>query len=361
MMLLFTLLLGAHADDACTIDPWIKPGRSTQQVPSRVFAPYVAPQPTKVAAKTSVVFVHISKSAGSTMKLALADAARKSKLRPPITLFRRTWPRFLAACAKGGAACRADIYAGTNAFGACEYILGAARKRGEDRRCVYATVLRNPVERVESSWRYFFLNGAERRKGWTTAMKRSGRCSYSLQRWAQTQSMLSILELGTNQAPVARNAPVNQSARCAPLADGPAPIKQRPRAYLEAALANVIGTAAPVRAIVVEDLANGLRLLAHELNLPLAAAHAWRVENAGAGARADDAARADAKLTLALELELYERVRAGRRAASVGPGALTGASSTSACARTPRGERRPWGNCASELVGRAGAHSFEEK
>jgi len=184
---------------------------------------------------------------------------------------------------------------------------------------VYATVLRNPVERVESSWRYFCLNGAERRKGWTTAMKRSGRCSYSLQRWAQTQSMLSILELGTNQAPAARNAPVNQSARCAPLADGPAPIKQRPRAYLGAALANVIGTAAPVRAIVVEDLANGLRLLAHELGLPLDATRASRVENAGAGARADAVERAAVKGVLALELELYERVRAdaARRASDL--------------------------------------------
>ena len=124
------------------------------------------------------------------------------------------------ACAKGRAACRADLYAGTNAFGACEYVEAAARKRGEDRRCVYATVLRNPIDRVESSWRYFCLNGAERRKGWTNAMKRAGRCSYSLERWAQTQSMLSVLELSTNQAPASRDAPVNQSLRCAPLADG---------------------------------------------------------------------------------------------------------------------------------------------
>ena len=121
----------------------------------------------KERCETSIVFVHISKSAGSTMKKALADAARRTNRRPPITLFRRTWPRFLAACAKGRAACRADLYAGTNAFGACEYVEAAARRRGEDRRCVYATVLRNPIDRVESSWRYFCLNGAERRKGWT--------------------------------------------------------------------------------------------------------------------------------------------------------------------------------------------------
>ena len=174
---------------------------------------------------------------------------------------------------------------GTNAFGACEYVEAAARRRGEDRRCVYATVLRNPIDRVESSWRYFCLNGAERRKGWTNAMKRAGRCSYSLERWAQTQSMLSVLELSTNQAPVARDAPVNQSLRCAPLADGPAAVRRRPQAYLEAALANVVGPNAPVRAVVVEDLADGLRLLAHELDLPLSATHASSVENAGAGAR----------------------------------------------------------------------------
>ena len=117
-------------------------------------------------------------------------------------------------------------------------------------------------------------------------MKRAGRCSYSLERWAQTQSMLSVLELSTNQAPVARDAPANQSLRCAPLADGPAAVRRRPQAYLEAALANVVGPDAPVRAVVVEDLADGLRLLARELDLPLSATHASSVENAGAGARA---------------------------------------------------------------------------
>ena len=321
-LLSISLLLapGSHADDACAIDPWIKPGRAAEQVPARLFAPYVAPQPAKGAAKTSIVFVHISKSAGSTMKKALAHAARRTNRRPPITLFRRTWPRFLAACARGRAACRADLYAGTNAFGACEYVEAAARRRGEDRRCVYATVLRNPIDRVESSWRYFCVNGAERRKGWTTAMKRAGRCSYSLERWAQTQSMLSVLELSTNQAPVARDAPVNQSLRCAPLADGPAAVRRRPRAYLEAALANVVGPDAPVRAVVVEDLADGLRLLAHELDLPLSATHASSVENAGAGARAGAVERAAAAGSLALEVKLYERVRvdAVRRASALG-------------------------------------------
>ena len=82
MMRLLSILLllapGSHADDACAVDPWIKPGRAAEQVPSRLFAPYVAPQPAKRAAKTSIVFVHISKSAGSTMKKALADAARRT-------------------------------------------------------------------------------------------------------------------------------------------------------------------------------------------------------------------------------------------------------------------------------------------
>ena len=251
------------------------------------------------------------------MKKALATAARRTNRRPPITLFRRTWPRFLAACAKGRAACRADLYAGTNAFGACEYVEAAARRRGEDRRCVYATVLRNPIDRVESSWRYFCLNGAERRKGWTNAMKRAGSCSYSLERWAQTQSMLSVLELSTNQAPVARDAPVNQSLRCAPLADGPAAVRRRPRAYLEAALANVVGPDAPVRAVVVEDLADGLRLLARELDLPLSATPLERRER-GAGAR-------------------------WRRRASRGGGRTRARGRSTTRARDAGGERRPWG------------------
>ena len=35
-LLLVTLLLapGSHADDACAVDPWIKPGRAAEQVPS---------------------------------------------------------------------------------------------------------------------------------------------------------------------------------------------------------------------------------------------------------------------------------------------------------------------------------------
>ena len=151
-------------------------------------------------------------------------------------------------------------------------------------------------------------------------MKRAGRCSYSLERWAQTQSMLSVLELSTNQAPLARAAPANQSLKCAPLADGPASVRRRPQAHLEAALANVVGPDAPVRAVVVEDLADGLRLLAHELDLPLSATHAASVENAGAGARAGAVERAAAAGALALEVKLYERVRvdAVRRASALG-------------------------------------------
>ena len=52
---------------------------------------------------------------------------------------------------------------------------------------------------------------------------------------------------------VARDAPVNQTLGCAPLADGPAAVRRRPQAYLEAALANVVGPDAPVRAVVVEE------------------------------------------------------------------------------------------------------------
>ena len=54
-----------------------------------------------------------------------------------------------------------------------------------------------------------------------------------------------------------------------PVADGPAAVRRRPQAYLEAALANVVGPDAPVRAVVVEDLADGLRLLARGFDFSL--------------------------------------------------------------------------------------------
>ena len=135
----------------------------------------------------------------------------------------------------------------------------------------------------------------------------------------RTQSMLSVLELSTNQAPVARDAPVNQSLRCAP----PRRPRRRPAAapsVPRGGLANVVGPDAPVRAVVVEDLADGLRLLAHVLDWPLPATHAARVANAGAGARAGAVERAAAAGSLALEVKLYERVRvdAVRRASALG-------------------------------------------
>ena len=80
---------------------------------ARSWAPYVARAPSRSpsggsffeARRSAIVFVHISKSAGSTFKKALADVAKVANIRAPYTLFRKTWPQFLKACKSGGDAC----------------------------------------------------------------------------------------------------------------------------------------------------------------------------------------------------------------------------------------------------------------
>ena len=147
------------------------------------------------------------------MKKALADAARRTNRRPPIHAYfggpgRGSWqpapgrpgPR---AAFGAGAAARRDLYAGTaHAFGQRAPIRGtdgstrheaAARptRRGPAAASTRGACQRNRqgavdlaceardarLERGASASR----NGAERRKGWTNAMKRAGRCSYSLE------------------------------------------------------------------------------------------------------------------------------------------------------------------------------------
>lgn len=141
-------------------------------------------------------------------------------------------------------------------------------------------------------------------------------CPWRVDRWAELQPALAVLELSTFQAPNATVDARGQRRRCPLLADGPAAERsgERGRAHLAAALANVVGPAAPVRAIVVEDLARGLGVLSHELGLPFDA-RAWKVvENPGPAAAVGPAvstsATAAARTALALDIALYDAVRA---------------------------------------------------
>ena len=328
--LLVALLGSTSGDDVppCAVDPWVRPGRSREPTQvSRDFAPYVAPTPAAAPAgspffergKASVVFVHLSKSAGTTVKAALARAAAALRLRPPYTLFRRSWPEFAAACERGGEACERDLYAGTNAFGACELIVARGAKAGRPRRCAYATVLRDPVARLVSSWRYFCVAGAEKRKGWQPGWARAGGCPWTLTDWARLMPAAATLELSTRQAPRAKLAPANQTAGCPRLADGPEserspPQSPRARAHLAAALANVVGPRAAVRAVTVADLGRGLAALAGELGLPLDPAFGATVENAndGAAAALDPALAAELRRLMPLDAALYDAVVAYR-------------------------------------------------
>ena len=48
---------------------------------------------------------------------------------------------------------------------------------------MYVTVLRQPVERLISSYNYFCLNGMEGRKKWTKDMKTAGKCRDTILEW----------------------------------------------------------------------------------------------------------------------------------------------------------------------------------
>ena len=86
MVILWALVvaaaLGEEAVPECAVDPWVRPARpGAPAAPARDFAPFRAPlrrgaAPVFARGRTTIVFVHVSKCAGSTMKRALADAAR---------------------------------------------------------------------------------------------------------------------------------------------------------------------------------------------------------------------------------------------------------------------------------------------
>ncbi|KAJ1461394.1 hypothetical protein M885DRAFT_269142 [Pelagophyceae sp. CCMP2097] len=281
------------ASPECAEDPWVRPGRGSAAEPNaRDFTPYNAPRARGGALSrngagepAALVFVHVSKCAGTTLKQALAAVSKTLHLDAPYTLFRRTWPRFLQACARGDPLCARDVYVGTNTLGACDFI--------QRDRCLYATVLRDPVARLLSSWRYFCVQGAENKKGWDRGWTK---CAWSIEQWAAMQPAQLTLDLSTNQAPTQRVARSNQTATCPLLADGPASERtgKRGEEHLAAALANLDATChmlprrrrmqrlwqcslcggvrlerrrrdSPVRVLLVDDLERGLRALAIEL------------------------------------------------------------------------------------------------
>lgn len=257
----------------CNIDPWIVHSAQKRATAlARNFSAYEAPRLNWrqansrkdsffVRGSTALVFVHLSKCGGTSLKRIFAVAIRQLGLGAPYTLFRRTWPKFVHACATGGADCARDLYVGTNTLGACELI--------HKERCAYVTVLREPVSRLVSSYRYFCSHGAENKKGWQRGWKS---CRWSLQDWAALQPALATFELSTFQAPKIAIAPATQSQDCPLLADAPASerIPAKARAHLDAALSNISPhLGGPIFALALETLSEGLRRLSIELGLPL--------------------------------------------------------------------------------------------
>jgi len=206
------------------------------------------------------------------------------------------------------------LQVGTNTLGACDFI--------QRDRCLYATVLRDPVARLLSSWRYFCVQGAENKKGWDRGWTK---CAWSIEQWAAMQPAQLTLDLSTNQAPTQRVARSNQTATCPLLADGPASERtgKRGEEHLAAALANLDATRrdSPVRVLLVDDLERGLRALAIELGVPAAEAlakFAALSTNVAASSSAPDAVDAATlgrvRETLGLDVRLYEKISADVRA-----------------------------------------------
>lgn len=305
----------------CSIDPWVRHGRAEQlNAPARNFSAYVAPRQRRrrfVRGSTALVFVHLSKCGGTTMKKALALVSKENGLDPPYTLYRRTWPQFLRACASESRDCDRDVYVGTNSFGACDFV------RRE--QCYYVTVLREPVSRLLSSYQYFCQRGAENKKGWQKGWKR---CEWSLLDWARLQPSIATVELSTSQAPTLLAAPARQTRDCPLLSDSPASERtaSAAKSHFEAAMRNVLH--GPIFAIALETLSEGFAQLAYMLDLKISSFPSLR-ENAASSSSlprgthpteelVDDEKLSQLRNIIRYDLALYAAVRAHNHSATFG-------------------------------------------
>lgn len=299
----------------CSLDPWLRPPaylKSFFEQDVRTFEPYVAQPraPPKGAAydpnTTALVFLHISKSGGMTVRDVLSALAKRKGLGDvEMVTGRRGWTRVLSECADlarrtVSPLCNQALYSSTNGLGLCDYI--------GKRYCVYVTVLREPLARLHSSYNYFCTLGREGAKGWLPGWSH---CHWSEEQWAGVMSDFLTVQLGTSQAPLRRLTPrqaASQCADCPYLSTAPS-TAPRP-ALLQAARQNLASGA--IRPILLEKLGSGLQELGLELGLPELAEEAGKSKPENVHAHSQRDAGSEERLrssrALAPDLELFQYV-----------------------------------------------------
>jgi len=300
----------------CSLDPWLHPGDSTGRPDVRLFEPYVAksrPPPKGVRFDentTALVFLHVSKSGGMTVRDLLGNVAKRKGLGAvQLVTARKGWAQVLQKCSdpEGRASnelCNGALYSSTNGLGLCEFI--------NRPYCMYVTTVREPLSRLLSSYNYFCTLGKEHGKGWLPGWTS---CRWNEAQWAALMADLLSVQLGSNQAPLRRLSASEAGEQCS---DCPylstAPKGAARDAILAAAKQNLASGA--VRPLFLDSLAGDLQALAGELKLPELAEEAARSkpENVHPHAPRDHHTVAFLRHThsLAGDLDLYQYATALR-------------------------------------------------
>lgn len=133
----------------------------------------------------SLVFVHISKAGGSSIKRAMKQHAEENHLPEPTLVFHASWSEFKQDCGLAlPAMCNKPLYYGTKSLGACDWI--------KKRPCRYFTQLRDPIARMTSHYNYFCTEGAEGKLGWLPGWTH---CEMTLDQWTARYRLHTLLDL----------------------------------------------------------------------------------------------------------------------------------------------------------------------
>ena len=123
--------------------------------------------------ESALVFIHIFKAGGSTVKSVVSMAATLGGWYTSIAPSEMGWASYSAEPRETASMPR--FIAGAYGMGHCELT---------ERPCLYFTVLRDPFQRMVSEYDYFCVKGNEQRKEWNAEWKAQGACGASLVDWA---------------------------------------------------------------------------------------------------------------------------------------------------------------------------------
>lgn len=113
--------------------------------------------------EAALVFIHIFKGGGSTVKNILTLSSLLAGWFTSIAPSDIGWPSFVAEPEETRSISR--YISGAHGLGHCELTA---------RPCMYFTVLRDPIDRLISEYDYFCVKGREQRKEWNADWKREG-------------------------------------------------------------------------------------------------------------------------------------------------------------------------------------------